>query len=644
MTLHGMKGAAAALALMCVLSACKDETGPEPVPNTPTPTTPTDTRTHPTTGQSWTFLVYMVADNNLEPYALDDIIEMSQVGSDSKVNIVVQIDRAEKYDESGLGTLPNWTSTKRLRVTPGGLEQIADLGEVNMGATQTLSDFISWGVRTYPADRHALIFWDHGGAWPGFGGDDSTQDHDVLSIAELKAGIKAGMDAASLKQFALIGYDACLMATYEVALAMRPFGEYLLASEELEPGHGWDYRSLQVLKQNPASSPLVLGQQIIQGFQAQAQANNTGANITLSLTDLYALDDLVKAVDQLAAVYPASASAMMATGFGRGRASVLAFGEGPDPTQSVHMVDLGHLADQISAQASEVAPSRTSIRAALTKAVVAKTSGPQTTSAMGLSIYFPPQAAYYRADYGALTEVANWRGFLTRFFQGSASGVKPTFLQETAQVVPTTNGYIFRGQLSSNAAEFITASELYYGYVQADNTLVVLGDRPASVVGSGAQAYVEGSWNLTALKLTQGTKSGYAYLSLEAASNGMIAATMPLAYFESPTSQGQYALRVLLIDSAGTVSQDAFYVESEGGFGEMSAVPGAILIPLVQIVDANGEASFDVLTGGSAQFDATQPISLSFESLRTGTNAFGLLSINDYKGEGDSAYNIVVAP
>jgi hypothetical protein len=643
-----MKGVAATLALMCVLSACEDEK-PEPDPD-PTPTIPTtpltpETRTHSAAGQSWTFLVYMVADNNLEPFALDDLIEMAQVGSGANLNIVVQIDRAQGYDESGLGTLPNWTSTKRLRVTPGGLEQISDLGEVNMGATQTLSDFITWGVKTYPADRHALIFWDHGGAWPGFGGDDSTQDNDLLSIAELKAGIKAGMDAANLKQFSLIGYDACLMSTYEVALAMRPFGEYLLASEELEPGHGWDYRSLQVLKQNPASTPVTLGQQIIQGFQGQAQAEDTAANITLALTDLYALDDLVRAVDQLAAVYPSGANATLATAFGRGRASALKFGEGPDASQSTHMVDLGHLAEQVATQATQATQARSMVQAALAKAVVAKTHGPQTAKAAGLSIYFPPQSAYYDSDYAALKEVAIWRGFLNRFFQSNASSVKPTFTQDTAQVSQTTDGYTFRGNLSSTSADVITVSELYYGYVRADDSLVVLGDRPARVVGSGAQAYAEGSWNLKALKLTQGTESGYAYLTLEATSTGLVTATMPLAYYESSTAQGQYALRVLLLDGAGNVTQDTYFVESEGGFGEMAPVPGSVLQPLVQIIDANGEASFDVLTdGGSAEFDATQPISLSFEPLRTGTNAFGILYVEDYKGEGDSAYNIVVAP
>lgn len=642
-----LKGVAAALALLCALPACEEEeVDPDPTPTTPTPTTPTgpDTRTHPSTGQSWTFLVYMVADNNLEPFALDDIVEMADVGSGNKLDIVVQIDRAEGYSNDGLGSLPNWTSTKRLRVTPGGLEQISDLGELNMGSSQVLSDFITWGVKTYPADRYALIFWDHGGAWPGFGGDDSTQGHDLLSIAELKSGIQAGMSGANLNQFALIGYDACLMSTYEVALAMRPFGEYLLASEELEPGHGWDYRSLQVLKHNPGTSPLVLGQQIIQGFKSQAQAQQTSADITLALTDLYALDDLVKAVDQLTATYPTSASAALATAYGRGRVSALKFGESPDPSQSTHMVDLGNLAEQIAAQATEVAPARGAIQAALTKAVVAKTSGPETASATGLSIYFPPQSAFYSQDYAALSEVANWRTFLTRYFQGGGSTVTPTFLQETAQVVEGIDSVTFRGQLTSGAAEFITQAELYYGYVQPDSSLVVLGDRTARMVGSGSQAYVEGSWNLTALKLTQGLKSGYAYMSLELNASGGFSAVIPFAYFESSAAQGQYALRTLLFDSSGAVTQDTFYVESEGGFGEMYAVPGALLLPLVQIVDANGNAAFDVLTDGDARFDATQPISMSFERLSSGTNSFGILSIEDYAGNGDQAYNIVVVP
>ena len=46
---------------------------------------------------SWTFLVYLDGDNNLEDAAIDDLNEMEVVGSTADANIVVQIDHTPTY-------------------------------------------------------------------------------------------------------------------------------------------------------------------------------------------------------------------------------------------------------------------------------------------------------------------------------------------------------------------------------------------------------------------------------------------------------------------------------------------------------------------------------------------------------------------
>src|SRR5262249_45293853 len=134
----------------------------------------------PEHGASWTVLVYMVADNNLEPFGLTDLEEMSKVGSGAGFDIVVQADRAAGYVSDPVLNLGDWQGTKRLHVGSGRLEEVSDIGEANMGDPATLADFIEWGIAQYPADRYALVLWDHGGAWPGFGGDESTANLDLL--------------------------------------------------------------------------------------------------------------------------------------------------------------------------------------------------------------------------------------------------------------------------------------------------------------------------------------------------------------------------------------------------------------------------------------------------------------------------------
>lgn len=45
----------------------------------------------------------------------------------------------------------------------------------------------------------------------------------------------------------VLGFDACLMSMYEIGSVLAPYANYLLASELLEPGTGWDYSSLGYL-------------------------------------------------------------------------------------------------------------------------------------------------------------------------------------------------------------------------------------------------------------------------------------------------------------------------------------------------------------------------------------------------------------
>ena len=87
----------------------------------------------------WTFMVYISADNDLEPYGIIDLNMMEYIGSTSNVEIVVQMDRTSGYDTSN----GNWTGTRRYHVIKDTSqsnigEHISDIGEQNMGLESTL--------------------------------------------------------------------------------------------------------------------------------------------------------------------------------------------------------------------------------------------------------------------------------------------------------------------------------------------------------------------------------------------------------------------------------------------------------------------------------------------------------------------------
>src|SRR5262245_27551191 len=101
----------------------------------------------------WTVMVYMAGNNSLSGAASADLGEMQKVGSSERVKVaafVKQVDRAARY----------------VLVGKGGEERAEPLPEsTDSGAPQTVVDFIRWAVKQAPAERYALVLWNHGGGW-----------------------------------------------------------------------------------------------------------------------------------------------------------------------------------------------------------------------------------------------------------------------------------------------------------------------------------------------------------------------------------------------------------------------------------------------------------------------------------------------
>ncbi len=623
--------------------------------------------------ESWTILVYMVADNNLEPFGVSDLIEMAQAtaaaGNGSpEVRFVVQADRAAGYSSESVGSLGNWESTRRLVVRNGGFEPVAELGELNMGDPGVLSDFLQWGMSSYPADRYMLVFWDHGSGWPGFGGDSSTATDDLLTLTELHSGLQAGLGSGP--RLEIIGYDACLMATYEVAKTMQPYAKYLLASEELEPGTGWDYRSFAKLLAGGTVTPAQLGQEVVDGFIAHSNAINQGQDATLSLTDLGApLDSVATA---LAAYVTAANGGIQAgqqataTAISQQRVAAVKFGDMPDPARSVNHVDFGDLVTRLagvdSARFGAVA---TQVQTALGSAVVYQRAGPLRASATGLSIYFPPSADYYQSAYDSVAAASTWRSFLGTYFQ-AATGTygtvtTPEFVPSalTTQVL-TADGALWlymENPLTAGSAPGTAMATLTYGVksTASANTYLLVGDKPAGYEKVNSPA-AWGYWNRNIMGVWQGSdcdaatpvdcRFGYIYLSGQQTPSGGSAYSLPFAYQESGSAPTQYAVRQLVFDSANTLVEDAYYLESPGGWGELVAVPGAKLWPLLQVFDSTGLNWGYGTEGDFEYFDPMRLDTLQFGSfaVNSGTTLYGILEALDFGGYGDAVAGEVVNP
>ncbi|MCD6363430.1 MAG: hypothetical protein J7M13_05460 [Synergistetes bacterium] len=256
---------------------------------------------------TWTVMIYMNADNNLEEYAISDFLEMTSapLGENSNLTLVVQFDRVPGYATSG-DNYDDWTGTYRFVLTQGmtpfSTNAVSFLGEVNMGCSEALIDFVSWAEDNYPADHYALVLWNHGDGWRArnlrvswkSAGYDETSD-DYLYIDELQTALRILKNRGY--EIDLIGFDECLMAMVEVAYEIRNYASFMVASEEVEPGEGWKYDVFladlaNALDSGVSVSPEYLGKMIINSYMETSGA-------TLSLIDLGRMDDIASLLKEL---------------------------------------------------------------------------------------------------------------------------------------------------------------------------------------------------------------------------------------------------------------------------------------------------------------------------------------------------------
>ncbi|MHB8876535.1 MAG: clostripain-related cysteine peptidase [Myxococcaceae bacterium] len=533
----------------------------------------------------WTVLVYVIADNNLETFALQDLVEMASPGSNATVKVLVEIDRSPEFSASSVLNQPNFTSTKRFQVNAGSLTQIADLGELDMGTSSTLADFITWGMQAEPAQHYALVLWDHGGGWKQFGVDD-TNGHSGLTLGEVRQGVTIGLAGAGKPKFDVIGFDACLMATWETAYELRNLANVLVASEETEPGHGWDYSPMVTALRNiSAITPGGLGQVIADGFKVQAAQNPTAAkSITLSVIDMSKMTGLVNAVNGLATVLNSHIGNLQGwIDVARARQESKAFGT-PGPYD---LVDLQHVAERAKAVIGTVVSSQAdAVIAAVGAAVIYQVVGAGQTNAHGTSIYFALENSAYDPAYQALEIVSatSWDEFLTNFVT----------LQNTDTVPPmvgpvTVVGSTFSAAVTGNDIDPAQALLIVFEGAAGSRRLV------AGLLASIAGGQVTANWAGAEFKLSVGAQS----------------VTVPLMYggkfTENLTEYSQLFVRAAYRDPTGSAFApivvrylwDGTTLSFGGAFGGSGATsevrlnPGGALHALQTIEQPGGFAEVE---------------------------------------------------
>lgn len=280
--------------------------------------------------KAWTVLVFMAGDNDMEEFGDLDLVEMESLPSDENLHVVVQFDSRS-------------TRTYRYRVLAGRSELAGEpLGEVNTGDPASLTEFVTWGKRHFPAERTALIIWNH-----GTGLQDLPDDFDYSRLRSLDARavdteLKRSLFAPTLDRLAqrrprlrgvavdatdrdyldnlelrdalaavpgdgprvdLLGFDACLMNVLEIAYQLRGLAEYIVGSQEAEPGEGWPYAKIVTdLAAGPEMSARELAETIVSAYTTSTKMRGfQESRYTQSALDLGRVEqayELVKALTE----------------------------------------------------------------------------------------------------------------------------------------------------------------------------------------------------------------------------------------------------------------------------------------------------------------------------------------------------------
>ena len=189
----------------------------------------------------WTVMLYMCGADleSQNHFATADLKEILSVGNQpDDVNFIIETGGASSW-QSGLGIQAN--KLGRWEVRNKQLNNVSQLTYASMGLTSTLQSFFEWGLTEYPANKTALILWNHGGALDGVCFDEKKGD-DSLLASEVEAAVSGARSKLGItEKFEWIGYDACLMQVQDIAEINSKYFNYMVAAEESEAGEGWEY-------------------------------------------------------------------------------------------------------------------------------------------------------------------------------------------------------------------------------------------------------------------------------------------------------------------------------------------------------------------------------------------------------------------
>ncbi|WP_313527436.1 clostripain-related cysteine peptidase [Anaerotignum sp.] len=365
--------------MMCSLVACGgDATDAGGIPVTSTMVN-TDTE--------WAIYWYLCGSDLESSFAAatNDLAEMMEVELPENVQVIIQTGGANLWQNDVVSA----EKAQRYLYDSEGLTLIDEFDPVNMGDPQSLTDFLAFSKENYPGKRTMVSFWNHGGGSVTGAAFDEQFGMDSLTLAEMYEAFTSVFEENPDNQLIdIIGFDTCLMATVDTAFIFSDLGKYLVASEELEPGNGWLYSGwMGAIAENPKIQPLELSKAICDTYVEGCELVGTEDTITLSVTNLSKVNNLIDAYDDFGkeALANAVEDPSFFAHFSKIAASIENYGGNTREQGFTNMADLGHLAKK---SAEYLPQTSRKVLSALDDCVEYKVNGKYRPESRGLACYY----------------------------------------------------------------------------------------------------------------------------------------------------------------------------------------------------------------------------------------------------------------
>ena len=361
-----------------------------------------------------TILVYMCGSDLESKSAMGvyDLQEMASASLSDNINLIVYTGGTTKWHINDISTKVN--QIYRVRGN-GSLERLVEnAGNGSMVDPSTLVSFIEWGAENFEADRYALIFWDHGsGTISGYGYDEKYPRLGSMGLDKIDQALtEAGVT------FDFIGFDACLMATTETGLMLAEHADYMIASEESEPGIGWYYTDwLNKLSQNTSMATLDIGVNIVDAFISMCKSKTPSQSATLSVIDLAEME---ATVPEALASFSKSTTGLLENKQYKTIAKARSGAREFSASSKIDQVDLVDMAAQLGTDEAKA------LTDALLGCIKYNNVSNDMANSYGLSIYFPYRSAKYTSTvlktYDAIDMSSEYSDCIRSFATYQTSG------------------------------------------------------------------------------------------------------------------------------------------------------------------------------------------------------------------------------